>query len=135
MSETGKAPAGKIAVLYDGECPMCTSGAEKIRRFDNAGVVETISLHDPSVAERFPNLDPHQLLQELHVVDERGQVYRGARALNEILRHQHGARRWLAYLWYAPGYAWLADRQYKKVAASRYQRDGRGNLKAPTTAA
>ena len=69
------------------------------------------------------------LLEELHAVDESGRVYRGARAINEILRRQRGLKGYLAYLWYIPGYAWLADRQYKRIAASRYQRDASGRLK------
>ena len=69
------------------------------------------------------------LLEELHAVDESGRVYRGARAINEILRRQNGLKGYLAYLWYIPGYAWLADRQYKRIAASRYQRDASGRTK------
>ena len=41
----------------------------------------------------------------------------------------NGLKGYLAYLWYIPGYAWLADRQYKRIAASRYQRDASGRLK------
>ncbi len=56
-------------------------------------------------------------------------VYRGARAINEILRRQPGLKGWLAYAWYIPGYAWLAERQYKRIAASRYQRDASGRMR------
>jgi predicted DCC family thiol-disulfide oxidoreductase YuxK len=56
----------------------------------------------------------------LHVVNDRGQLWRGARAVNEILRQQRGIRGVLAWLWYLPGFAWLADRQYKRIARSRY---------------
>ena len=55
------------------------------------------------------------------VIDDRGRVYRGARAVNEILRRQAGMRSLIAYLWYLPGYAWLADRQYKAIAGRRYR--------------
>ena len=68
------------------------------------------------------------MLEELHVADDAGRVYRGARAINEILRFQRGAKRYLAYLWYLPGFAWLADRQYKRLAASRYQCFPESNL-------
>ena len=53
------------------------------------------------------------------MIDDRGRVYRGARAVNEILRRQAGLRSLLAYLWYLPGYAWIADRQYKAIAGGR----------------
>jgi predicted DCC family thiol-disulfide oxidoreductase YuxK len=73
-------------------------------------------------------------MEELHVVDDAGRVTRGARAVNEVLRHQHGVRGWLAYLWYVPGYAWLADRQYKRIARSRYGVDCDGRPVRPSTA-
>jgi predicted DCC family thiol-disulfide oxidoreductase YuxK len=75
-------------------------------------------------------LKPESLLEELHAVDDSGRVYRGARAINEILRRQRGLKGYLAYLWYVPGYPWLADRQYKRIAASRYSRDAHGKLKS-----
>jgi predicted DCC family thiol-disulfide oxidoreductase YuxK len=129
-SARGKASPGKLAMLYDGECEMCKAGAEAMRKFDNSGSIETLDLHDPDARANFPELKLENLLEELHVVDDRGQVFRGARAINEVLRHQKGVKRYLAYMWYIPGYAWLADRQYKKIAASRYQRDPAGKLKA-----
>lgn len=92
-----------------------------MRRFDNSGSLELLDLHRTDTRARFPTLKLEHLLEELHVIDDSGQVYRGARAINEILRFQHGLRRYLAYLWYVPGFAWMADRQYKRIAASRYK--------------
>ncbi len=125
----GRASPGKLAILYDGSCEMCRASLDGIRRFDNSGKMEPLDLHDEGVRAKFPELKMENLLEELHAVDESGRVYRGARAINEILRRQNGLKGYLAYLWYIPGYAWLADRQYKRIAASRYQRDERGRLK------
>ena len=124
-----KASAGKLAILYDGSCDMCRASLDGIRQFDNSGKMEPLDLHDEGVRAKFPELKMENLLEELHAVDEDGRVYRGARAINEILRRQRGLKGYLAYLWYVPGYPWLADRQYKRIAASRYQRDERGRLK------
>jgi len=125
----GRASPGKLAILYDGSCEMCRASLDGIRRFDNSGKMEPLDLHDEGVCAKFPELKMENLLEELHAVDESGRVYRGARAINEILRRQNGLKGYLAYLWYIPGYAWLADRQYKRIAASRYSRDARGRLK------
>jgi len=125
----GKASAGKLAILYDGSCEMCRASLDGVRQFDNSGNMEPLDLNQEEVREQFPELKLENLLEELHAVDEDGRVYRGARAINEILRRQHGLKGYLAYLWYVPGYAWLADRQYKRIAASRYSRDARGRLK------
>jgi predicted DCC family thiol-disulfide oxidoreductase YuxK len=94
-------------------------------------LIEPLDLNDPDARAKFPDLKLENLLEELHAVDDRGRVYRGARAINEILRMQRGLKGYLAYLWYIPPYAWLADRQYKRIAASRYQRDARGQLRTP----
>lgn len=119
----GKASAGRIAVLYDGACELCLVSAEAVLMFDNSGVIDLMDIHTAAAQAQFPGLTMDRLMAELHVVDEHGQVWRGARAVNEVLRRQHGARGFLAYLWYLPGFAWLADRQYKRIAASRYALD------------
>src|SRR5215471_17570419 len=140
MSETaaehsvGKAARGKLALLYDGSCAMCTEGVKRACRFDNTGNLEPIDLFDPALRARFPDLKLEDLVEELHAVDDSGRVYRGARAVNEILRRQIGLRSWLGYLWYIPGYAWLAERQYKRIAASRYERDAAGRLTESSSA-
>jgi predicted DCC family thiol-disulfide oxidoreductase YuxK len=128
-ASVGKASAGKLAILYDGSCDMCRASLDGIRQFDNSGKMEPLDLHLEEVRAKFPELKLENLLEELHAVDENGRVYRGARAINEILRRQNGLKGYLAYLWYIPGYAWVADRQYKRIAASRYARDSRGRLK------
>ena len=130
----GKASHGKLALLYDGSCTMCTEGVNRACRFDNTGNLEPIDLFDPAVRARFPDLKPENLVKELHAVDDSGRVYRGARAVNEILRRQNGPRSWLAYLWYIPGYAWLAERQYQRIAASRYERDAAGRVTESSSA-
>ena len=127
----GRAAPGRLAVLYDGACKMCRVSAEAVRTFDNSDAIDLIDIHDEEKRGQFPDLTMEGLMEELHVVDDRGQVLRGARAVNEILRYQHGLRGILAWLWYIPGYAWLADRQYKRIAISRYRRDGRGRLTKP----
>jgi predicted DCC family thiol-disulfide oxidoreductase YuxK len=130
----GRASAGRLAILFDGSCEMCRASLDGIRQFDNSGQIEPLDLHDEAVRAKFPELKLENLLEELHAVDESGRVYRGARAINEILRRQRGLKGYLAYLWYVPGYAWVADRQYKRIAASRYARDAHGRLKGQVSA-
>jgi predicted DCC family thiol-disulfide oxidoreductase YuxK len=113
---------------------MCIEGVNQACRFDNTGNLEPVDLFDPDVRARFPDLKLENLVEELHAVDDSGRVYRGARAVNEIVRRQNGLRSRLAYLWYIPGYAWLAHRQYKRIAASRYERDAAGRLKKSASA-
>src|SRR4051812_33323332 len=122
----GKADPGKLAILFDGACSLCRGSAAGLGSFDNSGTIDALDLNDPAARAKFPELKLEDLLEELHAIDDRGRVYRGARAINEILRRQHGLKGLLAYLWYVPPFAWLADRQYKRIAASRYDRDATG---------
>lgn len=120
---TGKASPGKLAILFDGSCELCRASVDGVGRFDNSGMIEALDLNNEQARAQFPDLRRENLLEELHAVDDQGRVYRGARAINEILRRQHGLTGVLAYLWYVPGYAWLADRQYRRIASTRYARD------------
>ena len=130
----GRARPGRVAVIYDGECSLCRTSAEAVRIFDNSNAIDLIDLHDADARAQFPDLTVQALMEQLHVVDDAGRVTRGARAVNEVLRHQQGVRGWLAYLWYIPGYAWLADRQYKRIARSRYGVDCDGRRIKPSAA-
>jgi predicted DCC family thiol-disulfide oxidoreductase YuxK len=130
----GKAKPGTIAVLFDGDCKLCRASVEAVRMYDNSGVVDLLDIHDEEKRALFPGLEMDALMEEIHVVDEHGRVWRGARAINEILRRQHGLPGLLAYLWYLPGFPWLADRQYKRIARRRYGLDLPPRANKPTTA-
>jgi predicted DCC family thiol-disulfide oxidoreductase YuxK len=99
---------------------MCRSSAEVVRTYDNSDKIDLLNFHDDELRAQFPEIKLDALMNELHVVDDRGNVWRGARAVNQILRYQRGIRGVLAWLWYLPGFAWLADRQYQRIARSRY---------------
>ncbi len=130
----GKAKPGTIAVLFDDDCKLCRASVEAVRMYDNSGVVDLLDIHDDEKRALFPGLEMNALMEEIHVVDEHGRVWRGARAINEILRRQHGLPGILAYLWYLPGFPWLADRQYKRIARRRYGLDVHARARKPTAA-
>jgi predicted DCC family thiol-disulfide oxidoreductase YuxK len=109
---------------------MCRNVAAGVLRYDNTDALELLDANEPAARAQFPELKLDDLLYELHVIDDRGRVYRGARAVNEILRRQTGLRSLVAYLWYFPGYAWLADRQYKAIAGRRYRFGAAGKTDA-----
>lgn len=114
---------------------MCVSAVETLRDLDTSGEIELIDLHDPGARRRFPDLESKALLEELHAVDDRGRVFRGAKALKEIARRQKGLAHLVSWLWYLPGFERLADKQYKALARSRYRLSGdaaRKGALAPT---
>ena len=76
-------PSGEI-VIYDGHCKFCTASVQKLARWDRAGRLSFLSLHDPEVATRFPQLTYDQLMQEMYLVDRRGRIHRGAEAFRYL---------------------------------------------------
>ncbi len=107
-------------MLYDGRCRICTAGADRVRAYDRAGRVDVLSLHDPSVAQRFPEVKREHVLATMHLVQPDGSIDRGADAVREIMRLIPGAR-WLALLWLVPGFSLLANLGYAWVAKNRYR--------------
>lgn len=112
-------------VIYDGECSFCRSSVASLRRLDCCGHrLSFISLHDPRVAERYPDLSKKQLMEQMYVVDRAGQRHGGADAVKYLSRR-------LPLLWivapilHIPGTARLWRWLYLQVARRRYRLAGK----------
>ena len=114
----GERPAADV-VIYDGDCRFCTGQVERINRFDRGGRLAFISLHDPLVAERYPDLSHEQLMEEMVVVDREGNRYGGAAAFRYLTRRL--PLLWpLAPLMHLPFSLPLWQWGYRKIAKHRY---------------
>ncbi len=112
-------------VIWDGKCNFCRAQVERLRRFDAGNRLTYLSLHDPRVAERYPDLTFDQLMQQMWVVtpgyQKPGQQkFGGADAVRFLSRYL--PRLW----WLAPAmhlpfamplWRWL----YKVIANRRYR--------------
>lgn len=95
-----------------------------LRRFDAAGRLRFLSLHDAEVPGAFSELSPDDLMREMHVVDRSGRAWAGAEAIRYLSRR-------LPLLWplavplhlpgSLPAWRWL----YRVVARNRYRLAGR----------
>ena len=54
-------------VLYDGDCRFCCSQVDILRRLDGKRRLKFVSLHDPSVPEKFPDLSFSQLMDQMWI--------------------------------------------------------------------
>jgi predicted DCC family thiol-disulfide oxidoreductase YuxK len=109
-------------VLYDGQCPLCIKSAETIKRFDWFHTLHFQDARDiAAIPLREPPLDPHRLLQQMHLITPDNQhVYCGFKAF-----------RWIAWrlpvLWpvapllYLPGVPTLGEKTYLWIARNRYR--------------
>lgn len=112
-------PAADV-VIFDGHCGICTAQIARLARWDSAGRLAFLSLHDPEVARRYPELTHEQLMADMYVVDRRGRRHRGAAAL----RYLSGRLPRLYALWlplHMPGTLWFWQWCYRLVANRRYR--------------
>lgn len=112
-------------VIFDGDCRFCQGQVRNLRRLDLGGKrLRFLSLHDPRVAERYPDLTYDQLMEQMYVIDPKGGRHGGSDAVRYLSRR-------LPALWpvmpvlHLPGTAGLWRWAYKQVAARRYQLAGR----------
>jgi predicted DCC family thiol-disulfide oxidoreductase YuxK len=72
-------------VIFDGHCQFCTGQVKNLARWDGPRRrLAFLSLHDPLVASRYPDLTYDQLIHEMYVVDRRGNRYAGADAFRYL---------------------------------------------------
>ena len=57
-------------VIYDGDCGICTAQVSKLPWWDYQGKLAYLSLHDPEVKERFPDLSHDRMMQEIDEKEE-----------------------------------------------------------------
>jgi len=109
-----------LTVLYDGSCSLCRASVLRARRFDWRQRVEFLDLHDPSVQQRFPQIDRETALRSMQSVDPRGRVSSGVDAWARIGLLLPG---WnlVAWLLLVPGIRWLAAKGYGWIARNRYR--------------
>lgn len=107
-------------MIFDGQCRICTSQIHQLARMDRGQRLAYLSLHDPEVVERFPDLTHETLMQQMVVVDRQGRRHGGAAAVRYLSCR-------LPLLWWAapilnfPGslplwrwlYGWIAKRRYR----------------------
>jgi predicted DCC family thiol-disulfide oxidoreductase YuxK len=111
-------PAADV-VVYDGNCPFCRSQVARLARWDGRKRLAFVSLHDPLVAARFPDLSG-DLMQQMHVVTSDGRRYAGARAVRYLTRRL--PRLWLLMPllhipFSLPVWQWV----YRQIARRRYR--------------
>jgi predicted DCC family thiol-disulfide oxidoreductase YuxK len=110
-------------VIYDGNCRICTAQVRKLPWWDCQTRLSFISLHDPQVQARWPDLPLDRLMREMCIIDTRGGQHWGPEAIRFLARR---VRRfwWALPLLYFPGSRWVLRPLYRWVARNRYRLSG-----------
>lgn len=112
-------PAADV-VIFDGHCKFCRAQVERLRRWDGKQRLAFLSLHDPEVARRWPDLTHDQLMAEMFVIRPGGERHRGAGAIRYLSRRLP-ILWWLAPLLHIPFSLPLWRTLYQQVAQRRYR--------------
>lgn len=110
-------------VIYDGDCRICTAQVSKLPWWDCQGKLAYLSLHDPQVQARWPDLTHERLMHEMCIVDSRGHRHWGP----EAVRYLTGRLRrlwWAAPVLYFPGSMLVWRPLYRWIAKNRYRLSG-----------
>jgi len=107
-------------VIYDGHCRICTGQIHRLARWDGGGRLAYLSLHDPEVAARYPDLTYDLLMQAMVVVDRNGRRYIGAEAVR-YLSVRLPKLWWMAPILNLPGTLPLWHWCYRQIAKRRYR--------------
>jgi predicted DCC family thiol-disulfide oxidoreductase YuxK len=123
-SQPGRLPAPDDhpqadVLIYDGQCRMCRAQVGRIAKFDGQARVAFLSLHDPRVHERYPDLEHEAMMQQMVLVDGQGRRHWGAAAVRYLSRRLPAL--WLlAPVMHVPGSLPVWQAMYRFVARHRY---------------
>lgn len=107
---------GRLLVLYDGDCGICTWLAGWVVRRDRDARLEVVAYQECPAPPMTKELEA-ACAQALHVIAPAGRAVRGAQAVTEVVRAL-GYRRTAAVLGTAP-VSWVFAGGYRLVAANR----------------
>jgi predicted DCC family thiol-disulfide oxidoreductase YuxK len=116
-------------VIYDGHCEFCKAQVQKLLFWDCQAKLSYLSLHDPEVARRWPDVDHDRLLQEMLIIDRQRRRHWGPEAIR-YLTHRLLRLWWAAWVFYIPGVMFVWRRIYRWVARNRYRLSGKRGGKA-----
>ncbi len=118
------AGVGREVLIYDGQCNFCLASVKSLRRMDWTGHLAFISLHDPRVTERWPQLSHEELMEQIWLVAKSGKTYGGADAIRYLSLRMPGL--WLlAPILNLPFTMPLWRTVYRWIARNRYRIAGR----------
>jgi predicted DCC family thiol-disulfide oxidoreductase YuxK len=77
-------PAFPITVFYDGDCVVCATEVEHYRHKDHQGRLVIVDISATDFRPEQYGIELQAFMNELHVIDMQGTVYRGVEAFRAI---------------------------------------------------
>jgi predicted DCC family thiol-disulfide oxidoreductase YuxK len=114
----------ELLLIYDGRCVLCRRTVKQLESIKVDAKLEMVSLQTVE-ANRLPERTTRESLHaQLHVLDEKGQIFKGPDAVFRILREVPSLRP-ISWLYGLPGMRQLAKVVYRWIARHRYKLFGK----------
>ena len=107
-------------VIFDGNCRFCQQQVQRLMSWDTEGLLTYVSLHDPYVAEHFPELTYEQLMEQIYVISPDGTAHGGAAAIRHLSR-KLSRMWWMMPFLHIPFTLPIWQWGYKQIAKRRYK--------------
>lgn len=65
-----------LTIFYDGQCPLCSTEMNSIKKYDDANALFLVDLHSPNFSSLYPHIDSVKAMHILHG-DYQGKVLLG----------------------------------------------------------
>ncbi|MGQ4385523.1 thiol-disulfide oxidoreductase DCC family protein [Streptomyces sp. SAS_270] len=78
--DAARVPVRGLTVLYDPQCSLCAHVRDWLGRQRQLVPLELVAAGSEEARRRFPSLDHRAMLEDITVVGDAGQVYRGSAA-------------------------------------------------------
>lgn len=110
----------QLTVLYDQRCELCCRMREWLHHRPKYVQLGFIAANSEEARRLYPQLDHALTLRELHVINQHGQVYRGAKACLMCLWALRAYRAWALRL-ASPELMPLAQRVIARLSSQRFR--------------
>lgn len=109
---------GRLTLVYDKECELCTRMARWVERQDRGGQVSVRANQEAGLIESL-GLTREGVDRAAWAVEPGGRKFEGAAAINRVLRELGGGWEVIGSLYLVPPVKWVEDRYYARVARRR----------------
>ena len=111
--------AAEYAVVYDGNCGICTRLVQRLRKLDRRGRLEIVPSQGAGVRARFPWIPPSAYDESIQLVRKSdGETWQGAAAVERIIDALRAG--WtVSWIFSIPFARPIAERLYRWVADHR----------------
>lgn len=109
---------GKLAVFYDGSCPICQREIRMYQKFRGSDGIDWINILSLKPDDLPNNLSREDALNRLHVRDTKGDIHSGAAAFVQIWQHLPTLR-FLGKVFLLPTMTRILDWSYRRFLKVR----------------